>query len=261
MRAAIILLLLFLQGPVLPFPFVPRAAALNPCIVGAWPMNEGSGLTLHDQSTNANTATLAATGHTWQSNTGLPGTTLLFTGGAGVLGAAAASSSPTSFTNTHAFSVSFWFIGNGAGPKFFLSTRDTAGTNQGWAILNSSIAASPGIIQFSLVGTSAGNNINAQQNNATGYSQGVLHYAAVTYDGSSTAAGVQVYIDGVAKTMNTNTDTLSTTSANSIPLNFGQENNGTNKLTNDALAFVEVYNCAITAGFISSSFSAGPGIY
>jgi hypothetical protein len=238
---------------------VPHGTVLNPCLVAAYPMNEGSGLTLNDQSVNANTATLAATGHTWQSNSGLPGTTLLFTGGAGVLGAAAASATPTSFSNTHAFSVSFWTV-TAAGVQFFLSTRNaTGGTNQGWAILNANSSGS-GLIQFSLV-ASGGNSLNAQQRNDTAYSLGVLHYIAVVYDGSSTAAGVQVYVDGVAKFMSTNVDSLSSSSASSIPLNFGQENNGTNKLSGTAMAFVEVYNCAITSGFIASSNTSGPGIY
>jgi hypothetical protein len=243
-------------------PHFPVGAIINPCLVAAYPMNEGSGLTLNDTSPGGtNTATLAATGHTWQSNAGLPGTTLLFTGGAGILGATASSATPTSFSNTHAFSVMFWYnITSGVAAQFLLSTRDTAGTNQGWAILNAPGIAGSTILQFSLVGTSAGNNLNVQINNAVAPTSGVIHQAAMVYTGSSTAAGVQWYVDGSPKSMNTNTDALSTTSANSIPLNFAQENNGTNKLAG-VLAFVGVYNCAITSGFVASSSTSGPGIY
>lgn len=264
-RSALILALLVPLSSTYHPQYVPSAhfptSLINPCLVAAYPMNEGSGLTLNDTTATHNTATLAATGHTWQSNAGLPGTTLLFTGGAGVLGAAAASSAPTSFSNTHAFSVTFWYnITSGAPAQFILSTRDTAGSNQGWGILNAPGSAGTTILQFSLVGTSSGNNINAQINNAVSPPSGTLHYAAMTYSGSSLATGVQFYIDGSAKTTDVNTNALSTTSANSIPLNFAQENNGTSKLAG-VLAFVEVYNCSITSGFIASSFASGPGIY
>ncbi len=232
------------------------SAPLNPCLVAAYPMNEGSGLTLNDTTATHNTATLAATGHTWQSNSGLPGTTVLFTGGGGVNGAQAASATPTSFTNTQPFSVSFWTTNlTGSPPQFWLSNRNGATGLQGWTILRTT----GHVFQFGVLGTSGTNAVDIQSAAAVGVVG--LHMGAVSYDGSGLASGANLYWDGLHLTANTNRNNLATSSASTIPLNFGQESgSGANQLLG-AMGFVEVYNCVITSGFVASSFAGGPGIY
>lgn len=48
------------------------------------------------------------------------------------------------------------------------------------------------------------------------------HNVVATYDGSSAAAGVRIYIDGLAQSLNAWQDNLTTTTLNDKPVNFGR---------------------------------------
>lgn len=215
--------------------------------IAAWPMNEGSGLTLHD-TIGGNTATIFGTGVTWQSNAGFPGTTPKWNVSTA---ATTASTTQVNFDGTTPFTISLWENGSGTGT--FLSTA-SGGTIPGWELES---AAS--FVTFALSNSYPSNSIavrgNVNINSPTG-----LHYIVVTYDGSRTAAGTKIYTDA---TLNTNTvlaNTLTSTSAFGQPMYVNARTDSS--LTNiAAMAFVEIYPCALSQAAITANSAAGPGIY
>lgn len=227
-----------------------RGGACSP--LGAWPMNEGTGLLLHDTSGNANNATINTAGAvTWQANAGLPGTTPLWNGTGNAL---AASASQTSFTGATPFSVSAWV--NIPAPltnQVFLSTLDTAGgTFKGWEMQTGSLG-----FGFFLINTFPSSAI---QVNTSTLAPSALHYLVATYDGSQTAAGVKLYVDGALGTMAIGNDTFTASASNGLPMRVGARNDGTLELSG-AMAFAEVYSCVLTPTQVAANNAAGPGIY
>ena len=61
---------------------------------------------------------------------------------------------------------------------------------------------------------------------STNIYDGRTHYIWVTYDGSKSASGVKIYVDGVLETMTTEFDSLTGSSVNSNPLYLGAQKNG-----------------------------------
>ena len=227
---------------------------LNPCLVSAWAMTEGSGLTLHD-ALGVNTATIsAAPAVVWTSNNILTGATTPVWSGSG--DALATSTTLTNFTNVQPFSVSAWVKFTGGVEQIFASTF-AGGGGSGWEFQS---AASGNTLNFILANNYSSNALQVRSNSSipTG---GTVSYVVATYDGSQNpTTGVKMYIQGASVATTTLVNSLSSTSANGTPLNLAQRPGGVSRLVG-GMAFVEVYNCVVTSGFVSSSFAAGPGIY
>lgn len=223
---------------------VPACTALS-----AWPMNEGSGLTLHDVSVGGtNTATInTGASVTWQSNAGLPGTTTLWNGSGFAL---AASSTLTNFDGSLPFAVAGWYTFSSASATF-IGDLDTS-INRGWELQESGSN-----LYFNLFNSFPSPTL---QVHTTSTVSAALHYAAITYDGSRSAAGVHIYIDGSNVTITSVFDTLAGTTATGLPARFGARDNGSLGYTG-AMAFIEIYPCVPAPTFWATNFAAGPGIY
>lgn len=223
---------------------------LNPCLISAWAMNEGSGLTLHDTSTGGtNTATISGAGAvTWQSNAGLPGTTPLWTGSGNGL---ATSSTLTNFTGTTAFSIAGWFTITSANATF-VGDLNPSSNFIGWEVQESGNS-----VYFNLINAFSGNTI--QVHSTAPFGSG-LHYIVVTYDGSQSTSGVKIYEDGASVSISVDHGVLSATTASGLPTRFGARSDGTNEYAG-AMAFVGIYNCVVTSTQVSTYNASGPGIY
>jgi len=114
-----------------------------------------------------------------------------------------------SFERTQPFSCAAWVKTTDVASTDINIVTKGGGANLGWAF---TYHPSAGSLEVNLVNTAATNLITVT---VTGIgatiSSGAWHFVAFTYDGSSTAAGVKIYLDGVLQTMNVINNTLSAT--------------------------------------------------
>lgn len=217
--------------------------------IAGWAMNEGSGLTLHD-SVGSNHATINSGGSiTWQANTGLPGTTPQWNGSGYAL---AASSSLTNFDGTTPFSASVWTDITHISTAVLMGNIDTGSAFKGWELSLQNAA-----VKFFLVNNYPSNAIDVVQTPAV--FAGFFHIV-VTYDGSRSASGVKLYMNGASVALTTNVNTLTSSAASGLPVRFGARNDGSNKLS-DAMAFAEIYNFVLTSTQVAAFYASGPGLY
>lgn len=262
---ASLLLLAGQQGMIPVVDTNPASTALNACLVSAWKMNEGSGTSFFSYPTaGVNDATVNSSSNiTWQSNSGLPGTTPHWNGSGFAL---ASSNTLTNFDGSSAFSISIWASVAGASQQALMTTLKTASNFIGWE-MNAKFQSTVYQLDFFLINNYPSNAIDVQS--VASFSANTLHYFVVTYDGSKSAnataslSGVKFYIDGSLSSTNTvNTNTLTGSTATSTPVRFMARDNATIVNVNGTYAaFAEVYNCALTSGQITSYNSSGPGIY
>ena len=76
-------------------------------------------------------------------------------------------------------------------------------------------------------------------------------HVAVTYDGSSKAAGVHVYVNGKLQSTNVQADTLSGTIRTTVPLKIGQRNK-TSPLSGATIQDVRIYARKLAGGDVAS---------
>lgn len=231
-------------------PHFPTVTPLNPCLVSGWPMNEGSGLTFNDVSGNVNTATVPST-PTWQANAGFPGITPLWGGGAG---ATSTSTTLVNFARTQPFSVSVWMATTGTGAQTFLGNLQGANFT-GWE-LGTGISHTKTDFFFSS-NANTSNFIRVQ--GSTTINTGARFYVVATYDGSSAAAGVKLYVNGALETNTVVTNGLTSAVSSTAPAKIGASVSGNAFF--GPMAFAEVYNCVLTPTQVSTYNAAGPGIY
>jgi concanavalin A-like lectin/glucanase superfamily protein len=227
----------------------------NACLIDGWPMNEGSGTTFHDVfGTNNMTVTGSIT---WQSNTGLPGSTPYFNGSAY---AQAANASPTNFTGTTPFSVAFWLSGltSPTADEWLVGNAIFSSPFTGWGLFkNYSASLENQYLIFDVINSYSGNAL--QVANSNGFSlNGSPTFVVVTYDGSQNVSGVHVYYDGTDATSDnqTNFNSLTSSAASGLPMQVGEAPSGGIPMTG-AIAALGVYNCAISSATQAIWYSNG----
>jgi hypothetical protein len=89
-------------------------------------------------------------------------------------------------------------------------------------LFQSPVGASPAI-ELALVGTSAQTLALAR---TPSISIGNWHYVVATYSGTSTTAGMDIYVDGVAQTLTSISNNLSTTILNNVTPAINGRTNG-----------------------------------
>lgn len=221
---------------------------INSGLVECWPMTDGSGSTFADGCGTSNTQTVTFGTLTWGSNAGLPGSTPTFNGGTYTSGA---NQTATNFTGATAFSVSSWvdLTMIDVNERTIISTLDAANNFIGWEFSSSSTQH----LELFIVNTYPSNAI--QVDSSTTLTTG-LHYVVATYDGSKTAAGVKIYIDGVLNTNTVPEDTLTGSAANTKPAFFGARTNGTDQWVG-VIAYTRIYNRVLSQTDITNYFNAG----
>lgn len=247
-KALLLGMLLMVTGQYRPSGAVfQTSGSLNPCLLSAWPMNEGSGTTLFDHGPSANNQTVSSL-PAWTTAVGFPGS---------VLGPSvpsdAGSATPTSalFTGTNSFTVTFW------------SNANTSAASQEW-FDTTNILANPGLEireggvgdnKFEVILTSGIYPTGTAFLQSTYQPNGSLQYFSVVYtytSGSPAASNFTMFVNGSPVSYSALINSLSSTVTSTQPLHLNTQI-GT-------LAYVEIYNCDISS-LLPTYYAAGPGIY
>lgn len=225
-------------------------ATTNTGLLGGWPMNEGSGTSFFDVVA-ANNATFTS-GITYGVVTGVGSLPVPIFAGTGH--ATAPSTTAYNFTGATPFSVSFWVkpTNVSAAHSLVSTISNSAGSNPGWGIdMNTG-----GAIQFFLFQTPTTNGIGLF-NTTSSITAGTVHHVMVTCDGSKTAAGVLIYVDGVSKTNTVSWNTLTGSAAGAQPLTFGGRADNSETMVG-TIAYTRIFNRALTPTEVTTLFAAGP---
>lgn len=225
---------------------------INSGMVECWPMTDGSGTTFADGCGTSNTETLQTGTLTWQTTSGLPGSTALFSATAYTTGA---NQTATNFTGATPFSVTSWInlTGTPGTERTLASTLNTATNFTGWEFLIDGTGSAFHLHAF-LINNYPSNAIEVFT--STVLTSGT-HYVGMAYDGSKTAAGVSFYIDGVlctnaAPAQNSLTGSI----ANTENVSLGGRPDGTQPL-NGVEAYTRIYNRLLSQTDFTNYFTAG----
>ncbi|MCX6724165.1 MAG: LamG domain-containing protein [Candidatus Staskawiczbacteria bacterium] len=154
------------------------------------------------------------------------------------------------FERTNPFSIGFWAKTSTAAIQRPVSKFDTSGNYfRGYGIQLAST-----ITQFQIVNTWSTNVLDVYTSDSI--TNGNWHYVAVTYDGSSTAAGAKIYIDGTSRSLATAHDTLSATIQNSISLQMGGSSPTNRQYFNGSLSDVRIYNRALSSAEVTQLYNS-----
>lgn len=110
------------------------------------------------------------------------------------------------FDQTDAFSIEAWIKTTAGIGRIFSKMTDGSGF-RGYEFAKDDVT---GRLIVYINNTFPSNSITVKTTAAL-VADGEWHHVAMTYDGSSTAAGVQIYIDGLAQTLTTDFDNLTAT--------------------------------------------------
>jgi hypothetical protein len=162
------------------------------------------------------------------------------------------------FTGTAPFSAMAWIRGGGQDATV-IGDMIHGGTYTGWELhvgTNVNGANSTGVVVW-LLSNYPSNAI--QVNSAVNVLNNVWHQVAFTYDGSKTAAGVKVYVDGVASATTVGLNSLTGSLANgaAAELDLGTRQNGAAHTFTGLIDEAAVFNHALTATEITQSYTAG----
>ncbi len=142
----------------------------------------------------------------------------------------------------------FWVkMPSGAGSRFIIAKQNNnnpADSNNG--IGYNIVTSSSGSLIFSLINNQAGVSNWLGVTGTTNIQDNNWHYVAVTYDGSSSASGVKIYIDGVSDTLTINSNTLTATTLSAEPLRIGCRAGCSFSRFNGAIDEVYIYNKVLT---------------
>jgi len=106
-----------------------------------------------------------------------------------------------------------------------------------------------------LIGTPTTNRINELTTNGI-INDGSWHYVTMTYDGSSLASGLKLYVDGIEKTTSVFFDALTSSILTDVNLRIGTRDGGGAPF-NGSIDEVAVYNTALTQTQITDHYRRG----
>lgn len=216
-------------------------------LVGYWRMGDGAtSPTIPDDSTNSNDGTMTNMDAT-NFVDGVPGLYSYASFDFGGTNEYVTMGNVLAFERTNTFSFSFWFKGT-TPVAGVISKMQSGSPYQGYEI----IVGSGGYLQVELVNTWASNDI-VQRYSGVNLLDGLWHHVVITYSGSSTAAGILAYVDGVAATPSVIRDSLTATIVNTENFQIG----GGVYYTTGKIDEVSVYDVELTSGQAADLYGFG----
>lgn len=156
------------------------------------------------------------------------------------------------FIHTDPFSISVWFKTSTSAANLYLFSKKlhSGALQTGYAL---SLGTSTRL-EVRLHNDRGSNEITIYYTHAAGlYRDGEWHQAVFTYDGSATAAGVTLYIDGAVQTPSVQDDTLSATIDTAAVASIGSQN-GSNRFFSGDLDEVSAWDVELSAGEVAETF-------
>lgn len=153
------------------------------------------------------------------------------------------------------FTLAGWTHTTNTSEDTIISKMASSDSYRGW-----SLRTAAGRIRFYLINTWSSKTIDVISTSTTNViTDGYSHHVAVTYDGSTNAAGVTLYIDGDAVSKTTSIDNLGNdTTVNTIDINIARDDYG--NYFDGYLAHVAVWNKELSSGEIDAVYNSGkPG--
>ena len=221
-------------------------------LAGWWKFDETSGSTASDSSGNGNTGTLNGS-PTWAPGMDNGALTFVSTINQYVdVGNAAG----LNFERTQPFSIAAWIyvVSPGCCPYEHIVTKRDTLTFQGIE-LDDTLGANA--VAANIAGTDS-TNITVESTPGDLSPLSTWHHVVMTYDGSSTAAGVKIYVDGVNQTLSVSSDNLDASILTSTHMVVGRVLTDTTYF-NGSIDDVRVYNRVLSASEVSDLYHATGG--
>ncbi len=226
----------------------------GPTLIREYLFTEGTGTTLADTSGNGMTGTIAGS-PTWLRTTpSLPhvafrpiSNCLSFDGA----GDGVSMGNTFSKERTDAFSYSAWINQNQPTANGYIISKADASEN-GFGLKITPLGAGGNKLIVTLSNNAATNliRLDSAQNIIPSNS---WQHVCVTYDGSSTATGTKVYLNGQRLAMTTTNNTLSATIVNTAPFCIGGFN-GTSGSFKGNITNVRIYSAELTATQVADEY-------
>jgi len=151
------------------------------------------------------------------------------------------------------FSVSLWMKSSAASFVCLIGKQIGSGNYRGWGIFqNPTVAGEFYVAMFNTLGS----NQQAVRTTGGGWADGAWHHVCVTYDGSSAAAGILIYVDGVSEPLGIDSDTLTGTIANSTAMSIGSRGL-VNAFYNGRIDEVSLYKATLSAANVTEIYNNG----
>lgn len=216
-------------------------------------LNEGSGTTVYDSSTHSRNGTMINMDNTnWVS--GKFDDCLSFNG----LDEHVEFGNILNFSKEQPFSLECWFkTTNGcpySGLGHLIGKQGFSGSKTGYGLG----MHADGSFSFILMHGITGNNLIQVKTVSTGWNDNSWHHIVVTYNGSSSASGCKVYIDGSNQTLTTIYDNLTDEITSNYEFHLGSRD-GTGNYYGGLLDECVVYNKVLSSTEISFRYNSGTG--
>jgi hypothetical protein len=192
----------------------------------------GTAPQMNDSTANANHVTMNG-GISSQQQAGEIGGSLNFS--AATAWGALANPANFGFERSDSFSLSGWYKLGSNSSGTLLSKLDGS-SNTGWALFQFVTSTTP---RFALGIMGNGSTSNFAMAATGPVTMGVWHHVVVTYTGTSTVAGMKIYVDGVNQSLTTISDTLTLSIVNAVTPALNGRGGSTN-MSSDAMDEVRV---------------------
>ena len=229
-----------------------RKDTLTSGLVGHWTFDEPdlANVTAFDRSGQGNNGTLT---NGPARTIGKIGQGLKFDGTSSYVDTSATA---FNFERTDKFSFSLWYKSNGT-PAISRSFVGNIGVSTLVGYIfgfnGAGVCSSATRIGFGLAGIAGENWLTVCTTNPAPYSG--WHHAVVTYDGSSSASGVKIFIDGINTDVSTLFDNLSISTVTNAIMRIGDDR--TSDYFNGTIDEVRVYNRALSPDEIKRLYNMG----
>jgi hypothetical protein len=222
-------------------------------LVGYWPFDgpDISGTTATDRSGQGNNGTLTGANGVPTRAIGKLGQALSFDGVDDYV--EMTNESSFDFERTQPLTISAWIYPDSTSEGSIVSKMNDASPYLGYE-LRPSTSCTPICLRFNLVNTWPTNRITIENNTALALNQ--WYHVAATYDGSSSANGARIFINGLPDAVTVGGDSLTASVLNNETVKIGIRTNATVGFSR-TIDDVRIYNRALSAQEVQALYQLG----